>query len=57
MHQVGTDQPGESERAVNDPIGIMRQAQQQKRNQRDHNLNANGVLGGPQKVADFPRPV
>ena len=53
MHQVGTDQPGESERAMDDPISIVGQAQQQKRNQRDHNLDANGVLGGPEEVADF----
>ena len=36
-----------------DFVGVMRQAQQQKGDQRNRDLNANGVLGGSEEVADF----
>ena len=53
MHQICTDHPGEGEWARNDPVGVVGQAQQQKCDQRNRNLNANGVLGGSEKMADF----
>ena len=53
MHKIRLDEPGEGERALDDFVGIVRQAQQQKSYEGDRNLNANGVLGGAQEVADF----
>jgi hypothetical protein len=35
MHQVCADEPGESERACHDFIGVVGQAEQQKGDQRD----------------------
>ena len=52
MHEVCSDEPGEGERALDDSVGVMDEAQQQKDYQRDRNLNTNGVLGGPKEVAD-----
>src|SRR5258708_8532414 len=53
MHQVGSDQAGEGERAGHDPVGVVSQAQQQKGDQRDRDLNANGVFGSSQEMADL----
>ena len=53
MHKIGLDEPGEGERALDNFVGIMRQAQQQKGDEGDCDLNANGVLGCPEEVADF----
>ena len=53
MHKIRLDEPGEGKRALDDFVGIVREAQQQKGYEGDRNLNANGVLGGAQKVADF----
>jgi hypothetical protein len=53
MHEIGLDKPGEGERALNNFVGFVRQAQQQKGDQGNCNLNANGVLGVPEEVADF----
>src|SRR5258708_5369682 len=56
MHQVGSDQAGEGERAGHDPVGVVSQAQQQKGDQRDRDLNANGVFGSSQEMADLQGP-
>src|SRR3977135_2077052 len=53
MHEICSDESGEGKWARNDSVGIVRQAQQQKGDERNRNLNTNGVLGGPQEVADF----
>src|SRR5260370_31441029 len=53
MHQVGLDEPGEGERACHDSIGVVSQPQQQEGDQCDRDLNANGVFGGSQEVANF----
>ncbi len=53
MHKICLDEPGEGERALDDSVGIVRQAQQQKGDEGNRNLNANGVLGGSQEVIDF----
>src|SRR6202158_4919006 len=53
MHQVGSDEAGEGEWACDDFIGVMSQTQQLKGDQRDRDLNANGVFGSSQEVADF----
>src|SRR5580700_6633591 len=53
MHKVCADEPGEGERAFDDSVDVLGQAQQQKGYERDRYLNANGVLGGSQEVADF----
>src|ERR1700687_4651391 len=50
MHQVGSDEAGEGEWACVDFIGVMSQTQQQKGDQRDRDLNANGVFGSSQEV-------
>src|SRR2546430_811735 len=46
MHQVCSDEPGEGERAGHDSIGVVSQPQQQEGDERDRDLNANGVFGG-----------
>ena len=53
MHQVCADEPGEGERTLHNSIGILSQAQQHKGDERHGDLNANGVLGGSEEVADF----
>src|ERR1700688_2493054 len=53
MHQVGSDEAGESEWAGHDPVGVVSQAQQQEGDQRDCDLNANGVFGSSQEVTDL----
>src|SRR5579863_8235352 len=53
MRKVCPDEPGEGERALDDFVVIVGQAQQQKGDEGDRNLNANGVFGGSQEMADF----
>jgi hypothetical protein len=53
MHEVCSNEPREYERAFDDLVGIMSQTQQQKSNESDCNLNANGVLRCSQEVIDF----
>src|SRR6266404_2583283 len=53
MHQVCSDEPGEGERAGHDSIGVVSQPQQQEGDERDRDLNANGVFGGSEEVADL----
>ena len=53
MHQVCSQEPCEGERAGHDPVGVVSQPQQQEGDQRDGDLNANGVFGGSQEVADL----
>ena len=50
MHEVCADQPGEGERAIDDSVGIVGDAQQQKSDQCDRDLNANCVLGGAEEM-------
>jgi hypothetical protein len=53
VHQIGANEASKSERAGHGLLGCLRQAQQQKGDQRDSDLNANGVLRGAEKAADF----
>ena len=53
LHEIGPDQPGEGERAFDDAVGVMRQAQQQEGDERDDDLGAHRVLGGSEEVADL----
>ena len=53
VHQIGANEASKSEWAGHCLLGCLRQAQQQKGNQRDSDLNANGVLRGAEKTADF----
>jgi len=53
MHKICLDESGEGERALDNSVGIVRQAQQQKGDEGDRNLKADGVLGSPQEVTDF----
>jgi len=52
-HQVGLDEPCEGERAGDDPGGLVGEAQQHEGDQRDRDLNADGVFRGSQEVADL----
>ena len=52
MHEICFDEPGKGERARNNSVGIMGQAQQQKSYECNRNLNANGILGSTEEVAD-----
>src|SRR5258708_2425017 len=53
MHEICTDQPGEGERAFHDLVGVVRQTQQDESNEGYRDLNTDGILGGPEEVADF----
>jgi hypothetical protein len=53
MHKVRPDESGECERALDNFVGIVSQAEQQKGDEGDHDLNANGVFGGSKKMVDF----
>ncbi len=52
MHEVGADQPGEDERASNGFLSGMGQAQQQKGDQGDGDLDAYSILGGADEACD-----
>ena len=45
MHEIGAHEPGEGDRAGDGTLGGLRQAEQQKGEQRHRDLDANGVLG------------
>src|SRR5271163_3897389 len=53
VHQVCADQGGEGEQAGDDSVGVVGEAQQHERDQRDCNLNANGIFRGSKEVADL----
>src|SRR5580700_2324165 len=53
MHQIGADQSGEDERAVDDVLCRLGEAEQQKGNQRDGDLDAHGIFRGAEKAANF----
>jgi hypothetical protein len=53
MHQIGADQSGEDERAVDGLLCCLRETEQQKRDQRDGDLDAHGIFGGAEKAANF----
>jgi len=53
LHEVGPDQPGEGERAFDDAVGFVRQAQQHEGDERDDDLRPHRVLGGSEEVADL----
>src|SRR5437016_2540434 len=53
MHEVGADEPGEGERAFDDVLSRLSQSQQQEGDQRDGDLDADGVLGGAEEARDL----
>jgi hypothetical protein len=53
MHQIGADQSGEDERAVDGVLFRLGEAEQQKGDQRDGDLDAHGIFGGAEKAANF----
>ena len=53
MHQVGTDQAGKGERALDGVLCCLGQPQQQKGDQRDGDLDAHGIFGGGEKAPDL----
>ncbi len=53
IHQVSSNEPCEGERACNDPVGIVGQAQQQEDDQRDRDLNPDGIFRCSEEVADL----
>jgi len=53
LHQIGLDEPGEGERAGDDPVGVVGEAQQHEGDQGDRDLNPNGVFRGSEEVADL----
>ena len=55
MHEVGAHQPGEGERALNGGPRGLGEAQQQKGDEDDGDLDAHGVLGGTEEAADLQR--
>jgi hypothetical protein len=55
MHEICSDEPGKGERALDNSAGMVGEAQQQKGEQRDRDLNSNGIFGGSEEVADLQR--
>src|SRR5215471_20223573 len=53
VHQIGAHQPDEGERAVNDFLSSLRQAQQQEGDQGDGDLDLDGILAGAKKAGDL----
>src|SRR5215472_17906330 len=53
VHQIGAHQPDEGERAVNDFLRGLRQAQQQEGDQGDGDLGLDGILAGAKKAGDL----
>jgi hypothetical protein len=52
VHEVGAHQASEFERAVHCFLGSLREPQEKEGNERNRDLNANGVLGDTDKVLD-----
>jgi hypothetical protein len=52
MHEVGANEARERERAVGDFGCVMRQPQQKKGDERDGDLDANGVLRRTDEMLD-----
>ena len=55
MHEIGAHEPGEGDRAGDGTLGGLRQAEQQKGEQRHRDLDANGVLGSSEEAGDLQR--
>jgi hypothetical protein len=53
VHEVGTHEAGELEGAWNGLLVILSPAQEQEGDEGDGDLDAHGVLGGSEEVADF----
>src|SRR5258707_15014213 len=53
MHEIESDQLGEAEWTFDDPVGLMSEAQQDEGDERDVDLNAHGILGSSEEVADL----
>ena len=53
MPQIGADQSGEDERAIDGLLRRLRETGQQKGDQRDGDLDAHGIFRGAEKAADF----
>ncbi len=53
MHEVAADEAREGERAVDDPIVLVGEPQQYEGDERDRDLDADGILGGSEEVTDF----
>src|SRR5437016_5640700 len=53
VHEVGTDQSGEDDRTLNVFLSSLGQAQQQKGDECDRNLDAYGILRGADEAGDL----
>ena len=53
MGQIGADEPGEGERAFDDVLRCVSEAQQYEGDQRHGDLDPDGVLAGAQEMAQF----
>src|SRR5271169_4292517 len=52
-HQICLDEPGEGKQADSDSVGVVSQAQQQKGDECNRDLDANGVFRCSEEVADL----
>ena len=52
MHEIGPDQPGKFERAVDDALSGLCHSQQKKGDQSDSDLNAYGVFTNADEALD-----
>src|SRR5690349_21206430 len=53
VHKVCPYESGKGERAFDQPMRGLSEAQQKERDQRDDDLDAHGVLGGAEEVVDL----
>ena len=53
VHEIDADEAGEGERAFDGFGGLLSEPQDEEGDEGDGDLNAHGVLGGPEEVADF----
>ena len=53
VHEVGADQSSEDDRTLNVFLSGLSQAQQQKGDERDCNLDTNSILGGTDEASDL----
>jgi hypothetical protein len=53
MQQIGANQSGKDERAVDGMLCRLGEAERQKGDQRDRDLNAHGIFAGAEKAANF----
>ena len=53
MHKIGAHEPGEGERALDAVLGRLGEAQEQKGDEGNSDLDVHGILGGAEEAGDL----